>query len=326
MDEFHGTIPHATPGFNAQHDAKALRTAMNGIGCDSTAVMNVLCRRAASERHQMALAFKTMYGKELIDELKSELRGDFEDICVALLRLPAEYDAIELRYAIHGIGTDEADIIEILCTRSNAEVMAIKQAYRQCEYVHVLPSMFLVYHTELENDLKAEASFDFKRFMISMCTGARDESTTGVNVTQATQDAKDLMQAGVKTVGTDESTFLSILAMQTHAQLCAVFQQYHQLAGHDIEQAIEREFTGDIQRALLTLVACARNTPVYFAKRAHQAMQGIGTHDRDLARVCITRAEKDMVEVKQETLYKRTLPEAIAVGDIKWKLVLVMLF
>ena len=119
--------------FNSQDDAKTLRKAMKGFGCDNKAVMGTLCRRTATERHAIAMAFKTMYGKDLIDELKSELRGDFEDTCVALLRQPAEYDAIELHHAMQGIGTDEADLIEIMCTRTNAEVMAIKQWYRQCE-------------------------------------------------------------------------------------------------------------------------------------------------------------------------------------------------
>ena len=39
----------------------------------------------------------------------------------------------------------------------------------------------------------------------------------------------------------------------------------------------------------------------------------MGTHDRDLIRVCITRAEKDMVQIKQEyqKIHKRTLEQAI---------------
>jgi uncharacterized protein (DUF111 family) len=49
-------------------------------------------------------------------------------------------------------------------------------------------------------------------------------------------------------------------------------------------------------------------------------MQGMGTRDRDLIRVCITRAEKDMVQVKQEyqRLYKQTLEQAISVREIKY--------
>jgi len=57
-----GTVK-TTPNFYAQDDAKALKKAMKGLGCDSKAVLNVLCNRTATERHQIGVAFKTMYGK-----------------------------------------------------------------------------------------------------------------------------------------------------------------------------------------------------------------------------------------------------------------------
>lgn len=37
------------------------------------------------------------------------------------------------------------------------------------------------------------------------------------------------------------------------AQLQLVFQEYHKLTGHDIEQAVKSEFSGDIEDGLLTV-------------------------------------------------------------------------
>jgi hypothetical protein len=44
-------------------------------------------------------------------------------------------------------------------------------------------------------------------------------------------------------------------------------------------------------------------------------LQGMGTHDRDLIRICVTRSEKDMVQIKQEfqRMYKKSLDQAITV-------------
>jgi hypothetical protein len=82
-----------------------------------------------------------------------------------------------------------------------------------------------------------------------------------------------IFQAGVKKIGTDEAAFTAVLAMQNSHQLQYVFNEYRHLAGHELEQAIEKEFSGDMRRGLLTLVACARSTPAFFAQRARQAME-----------------------------------------------------
>ena len=71
--------------------------------------------------------------QDLIDDLKSELGGNFEKTVLALMMPPAEYDAREVKEAIKGLGTDEAVLIEIICTRTNEEMSAIKDAYKKCE-------------------------------------------------------------------------------------------------------------------------------------------------------------------------------------------------
>ena len=38
--------------------------------------------------------------QDLIDDLKSELSGDFENVMVGLMKTPADYDASELKSAI----------------------------------------------------------------------------------------------------------------------------------------------------------------------------------------------------------------------------------
>lgn len=97
--EGQGTI-RDFPAFSPNADAEALHKAMKGLGCNDAVVTGVLCARSNAQRQQIAVAYKTLYGKDLSDSLKNELKGDFEDVILALMEPPARYDAKHLREAM----------------------------------------------------------------------------------------------------------------------------------------------------------------------------------------------------------------------------------
>nr|ACZ13330.1 annexin [Bursaphelenchus xylophilus] len=269
------------PSCNPQHDAETLRKAMKGLGCNKDKVIRVLCTRSNAQRQQIALAFKQLYGKDLISELKSELSGDFENLILALMENPVKYDADQLRHAMAGIGTRESVLIEIMTTRTNAQIFQLKQVYKQ------------IYGRELEQDLIGETSGHFKRLLVSLCTGARDESNQ-TDPLRANQDARKLYKAGEQRLGTDESAFNAILASQNYAQLRMVFDEYQKTCGHSIDQAIASEFSGDIRDGLQAVIKSIRNRPGYFAELLYNAMKGMGTRDGDLIRIVVSRSEIDL--------------------------------
>ncbi|VDK41164.1 unnamed protein product [Dibothriocephalus latus] len=62
---------------------------------------------------------------------------------------------------------------------------------------------------------------------------------------------------------------------------------------------------------------CIQNKPAYFAKTLHRSMKGLGTDDKSLSRVIVTRCEIDMVQIKTafEAEYERSLAEWIKVSS-----------
>ncbi|XP_026515116.1 annexin A6-like [Terrapene carolina triunguis] len=75
-----------------------------------------------------------------------------------------------------GAGTDENILIEILATRNNREIQAINEAYKAA------------YHKSLEDALSSDTSGHFKRILVSLALGNRDEG--GEDLTRAHEDAK----------------------------------------------------------------------------------------------------------------------------------------
>uniref|UniRef100_A0A0B7AJ10 Annexin n=1 Tax=Arion vulgaris TaxID=1028688 RepID=A0A0B7AJ10_9EUPU len=275
------------PHFNVEQDVQVLRKAMKGFGTDEQAIINVLGNRSCDQRQRIKQMYKTCFGRDLVNDLKSELGGRFEDASVALMMKPDEYDAYELRRAMRGAGTDEAALIEILCTRTNAQIQALNIAYKN------------MYGHKLENDIVSDTSGHFRKLLVSMSVGGRQENQP-VDINKARADAQRLYQAGERRWGTDENTFNMILASQSYEQCRAVFDEYTHISKHDIEQAIKNEMSGDLSTGMLTIVRMIRNKHSYFAERLYRSMKGMGTDDRTLVRIIVSRCEVDMKQIKAE--------------------------
>ncbi|CAH1188320.1 unnamed protein product [Phyllotreta striolata] len=296
--------PTVTPceDFNAEEDAKALKKAFKGFGTDEDAVIEIITKRSNEQRREIATVYKTMYGKDLVKDLRSELRGHFEDVIVALMLEPVEFQAKELHRAVSGLGTDELSIVEILGVHDNDEVVAISNAYEG------------LYQTSLESDIKGDTSGTLKRLLVGLSTGRRDESCD-VNEEAAVKDAQALLQAGeLLFAGTEESVFNSVLCQRARCQLRLIFDAYNNLVGHPIEKAIKNEFSGTVKDALLQLIECVRDRTSYLATRLHDSMAGIGTDDRTLIRIVVSRSEKDLEDIKEVYYekYGKSLAERIA--------------
>jgi len=308
---FYEPTPTLLPAedFDPEKDAEVLRKAMKGFGTDEKAIINVLGRRTNDQRQEIATTFKTCYGKDLLEDLKSETGGKFEDLLVALMTPLPDFFAKEIHDAISGLGTDEDVLIEVMCTMNNDDIRIIKETYQQ------------LYSNTLEDDLISETAGTFKRMLVSLCTAARDESMV-TDPEAAAEDARSLLQAGELQMGTDESTFNKILCQRNYAQLALIFDEYENITGHSLEDAVKNEFSGDCEDGFLAIIRSVRDCPKYYAKRLHEAMKGMGTNDKQLIRIIATRCEVDMGDIKNayEEKYGKPLADAIkddCSGDYK---------
>jgi len=287
----------ADPAFNPEMVSESLRKAMKGLGTDEKSIITSLTSITNVQRQHLLAAYKQMYGRNLIDDLKSELGGKLEKVVLALMTPSVFYDARELRAAMKGVGTDEGCLIEILASRTNAELLQLKAAYKKD------------LGRDLEKDLESDTSGHFKKLLLSLVNGCRDESS-GTNRDYAKDNAQALLTAGAKKWGTDESMFNRILCTLSNAQLQLVFEEYQNISGgKTIEQAIKSEMSGDLRDGFLAIVQCAQSKIDFYATRLYKSMKGLGTDDATLIRVIVSRSEVDLAQIKDafERLYGKPL-------------------
>ena len=284
----------------AQKDAEDLRKAMKGFGTDEAALIKICANRSNSQRQQIKAAYVSLYGRDLIADLKSELHGKFEDAMVALFSDPIEYDADQLRAAMKGAGTNEDTLIEIFASRPPHILAAVKAKYQE------------KYKRDLEADIKSETHGTLEHILVSLLQCSRSTNQRP-DVARCEAIAQEIYQAGESKMGTDESVFNKYFCSLSPAELTCVAQQYHKLTGHTIMQAIEKEFSGDSKKAFKTIVYATLSPSEYFATRVNDAIKGFGTNDHLLIRILITRDEIDMPQIKQyyKQLYGKDMIQAV---------------
>ncbi|KAB2010096.1 hypothetical protein ERO13_D10G189500v2 [Gossypium hirsutum] len=289
-------------------DAEALRKACKGWGTDEKAIISVLGHRNAVQRKQIRLAYEDLYQEDLIKRLESELSGDFEKAVYRWILDPADRDAVLANVAIKKLSPDHHVIVEISCTRSPEELLAVRRAY-QARYKH-----------SLEEDVAAHTKGDTRKLLVALVSAFRYDGEE-INTRVANSEAKILHEA-VKDKEFNHEEIIRILSTRSKMQLMATFNRYRDDHGTTITKNLEGDSGDEFLKTLRPTIRCLNDPKKYFEKVLRNSIRRVGTDEDALTRVIVTRAEKDLKDVK-ELYYKRNsvpLDQAVAkdtTGDYK---------
>ena len=267
-------------------DAELMRKAMEGFGTDDSTLIEITSKRNHKQRMKIRQAYKSIYGRDLIEDLKSDLSGYYQKIMIALFTDPIEYDADNLNDAMKGSGTDEDCLIEILASRPGWYMNKIKKKYKE------------KYKKELEEDIIGDTSGNFKKLLISLIQGNRSTNQTP-DKDECEKIANELYKGGEGKIGTDESLFNKYFSISSPHELLVIAREYHKLTGNLLTKAIDKEFSGDIKKLLKTILYAQISPSEYFATRIREAVHGLGTNEKILNRIIVTRSEIDLPIIKQ---------------------------
>ena len=265
------------------------------------ALINFVLNRSKRDRYEIRKAYKGFYGKELIDDVNSALSGNFRRVIVDLFRTPEERDAIYLYKAMKGAGTDEETLIEIICSRSNVELQKIIQEYKK------------LYNQNLEDKVSSDTSGSVKKLLVSLLQCRRSENSTP-NDDECKKVAELLYKSGEGKLGTDEETFNKVFALSSPPELFSINNFYSELSSKSLEDAVKKEFSGNMKAALKAILESIISPSIYYAKRVKKAVKGLGTKDKMLIRNICSREGINMKEIRES--YKQLFGKEM-VDDIK---------
>ncbi|XP_071470815.1 annexin A5-like [Marmota flaviventris] len=267
-------------GFDDRADAETLRKAMKGLGTDEESILTLLTSRSNAQRQEIAEAFKTLFGRDLLDDLKSELTGKFEKLIVTLMKPSRLYDAYELKHALKAFRVQVEGplaLLGFLLTEGRSWTFLVSRIipHRSKGVVTLTPSPSLSPQTSGPGVSLTRASCWSEKCNLPwpLPPGPlRQEDTRrhpdtsgplgptrippqGLLLGHVPRPAllSALFQAGELKWGTDEEKFITIFGTRSVSHLRRVFDKYMTISGFQIEETIDRETSGHVEQLLLAV-------------------------------------------------------------------------
>ncbi|XP_010554472.1 PREDICTED: annexin D3 [Tarenaya hassleriana] len=297
-------IPDDVP--SPAQDCETLKNAFRGWGTDEKAIIKVLGQRNASQRRKIRETYREIYDKDLIEELFSELSGDFLKAVILWTYDPAERDA---RLANEALKVKKKGIkhlktiVETACTTSPNHLIAVRQAY--CS----------VFESSLEEDIAASLPPPLAKILLGLVSSYRYDKEK-VDAEVADTEVAMLHEA-IENKRLDHDHVMHILGTRNFYQLRTTFDVYKQKFGNTIDKDIDGCLgDADLKTLLQMAVLCIECPEKHFAKVVRESIEGFGTDEDSLTRAIVTRAEVDMMKVRGEyfNMYNTSMDNEV-IGD-----------
>ncbi|CAH9091869.1 unnamed protein product [Cuscuta europaea] len=282
-------------------DAEAIRNACKGWGTNEKSLIGIIGHRNWVQRKLIKKAYEDQYQEDLVKCLEKELSGDFEKAVYRWMLDPEDRDAVLLHVAIkQGTVPDYRVIIELSCIYSPEEFLGVKRAYQAR------------YKRSFEEDLAQHSTAEFRRLLVPLA-GVYRYGGNEIDVKLAQAEA-EVLHGAIKKKEFGHEEIVRILSTRSKSQLIATLNRYKDEHGCSITKHLKEDSANKYQTALRATIRCITDPQKYYEKVIRHALAKSGTDEDALTRVIVTRAEKDLREIK-ELYFKRnsvTLDQAAA--------------
>lgn len=265
-------------------------------------LISFLLAKRERELQELRKVYKNIYNKELEDDINKELSGNYRRTIIDLIRRRAERDATYLYKSLKGPGTNEDTIIEIICTRSNVELIKIKEEFT-AKYEG----------DSLEKWITKKTKGPFQSLLLALIECKRSENSIPDD-NHCQELVKELFDEDNKKIKTNDEIIHKVFVKCSPPEIYNINKYYQTTYKRELREEIEKEFSSYMKDALTTILDGIISPSEYFARRINKSVKGLGTNDRMLIRVLTSRKGIDMPQMR--TLYQHIFGKDM-VEDIK---------
>ena len=273
---------------------------------DEKAIIALCLRTTNAIRLEILNIYKECYNQNLLANFRSIFNDNFLKTLIALFTEPIEYDVNELKEAINTKNVDT--LIEIIVSRPQNILMQIKDRYNK------------KYKSDLMKDVENKTSGYVKKILLSFLECKRSTNTQP-NIEECKKIASELFKAGEGKIGTDKSVFVKYFSTLSPNELKEVYIAYPKYAyKHNLMIAIDREFSGDLQKILRNITLSSINPSSFYACRVDDALKENSINNNILIRVLVSRSDIDMEEINKLFLkeIKKEIYDVVRGKGISW--------
>jgi len=221
--------------------ARALHKAVAGLGTDDSALIDLLAFSLGKELVEAGKAYKLLYKKDLIDDVKGDTSGNYRTALSSLLsgsrqeHEPMDAEVVEkaaqdfYKKGEGRLGTSDEYFIHFLTSHSPHFIHAVDQAYRH-KNGH-----------SLRKAIKKETSGDYKNLLVALASH------------RSHYFAKRINQA-IKGLGTDDRKLKRAFVLNDKREMKHIAERYAEKYKKSLSDDIKGDTSGWYQKLLLARI------------------------------------------------------------------------
>ena len=278
---------------NTTKDLKMLETMTNQFhdalfneSIDKDIISNILSSTTNLDRQIIRRYYKKLYNTPIQSDIKSKLSSSLKDLTLDLFDLSYEFDARELHRSLTSFTADEYTIIEIFVSRPKSHMDLIQRIYKK------------FYKTSLQEDILNLKTKEFSQFLLAIMSTPRPTQQT-ISTNDAYSIAKEIIKNGIKSYGTNVQLFKEVFVEKSREDLILICRAFYELYKKSLYDSIEAEISGRNQKLLKGILFGIITPAQWFAKKAFKSMKGLGTDEKTLNRILVSRSEIDMDAIRE---------------------------